>query len=101
MKKPAHHIFVCGSYRAGGEPKGICHQKQSLGLIQYLQEELSDRGLCETLVSSTGCLKLCDHGPVLIVYPEGHWYGNVTQEAIDEILDGLEKGQPAEKYLIP
>ena len=44
MKKPAHHIFVCGSYRAGGEPRGICHQKQSLGLIQYLQEELSDRG---------------------------------------------------------
>ncbi len=44
------------------------------------------------MVSSTSCLKACDHGPVLIVYPEGTWYGKVDEEIVDEILDALEEG---------
>ncbi|MDO9110410.1 MAG: hypothetical protein Q7U40_07110 [Desulfatirhabdiaceae bacterium] len=46
-------------------------------------------------------MKACDFGPVLVIYPEGLWYGNVTSEGvIDEILDGLEDGKPAKDYLI-
>jgi (2Fe-2S) ferredoxin len=53
------------------------------------------------MVSSTGCLKLCEEGPVLVVYPEGYWYRGVTSEdAIDEILDALEEGRPAGAYLL-
>ena len=53
------------------------------------------------MVSTTGCLKLCDQGPVVIVYPEGHWYVGVEgEEAIDAILDGLENGGPAKDYLV-
>jgi hypothetical protein len=26
------------------------------------------------MVSSTGCLKLCEKGPVVLVYPQGYWY---------------------------
>ena len=47
------------------------------------------------MVSSTGCLKLCEHGPVLVVYPENHWYGEVNEEKIDEVLDALQAGEPA------
>jgi predicted metal-binding protein len=77
MEKPKHHIFVCGSFRAGGEAKGICHRKDSTALLGYLQSELADRDMSDVLVSSTGCLNLCERGPVLIVYPEGYWYGEV------------------------
>jgi (2Fe-2S) ferredoxin len=53
------------------------------------------------MVSTTGCLKLCDQGPVMIVYPEGHWYAGVEgEDAIDAILDGLENGGPAKEYLV-
>jgi (2Fe-2S) ferredoxin len=53
------------------------------------------------MVSTTGCLKLCDSGPVLLVYPEGHWYAGVDREAaIDAILDALEDGGPARDYLL-
>ena len=101
MKKPKHHIFVCGSFRAAGAPQGVCHKKNSLGLLQYLEGELADRGLPDIAVSSTGCLKACDSGPVMIVYPENWWFGKVESEAaVDAIIDGLEEGRPAEAYLI-
>jgi len=100
MQKPKHHIFVCCSYRVGGEAKGICHQKKALSLIQYLATEISDRGINDIMVSSTGCLKVCDHGPVMVVYPEGYWYGGVDEEAVDVILDALEEGKPAARFLI-
>jgi (2Fe-2S) ferredoxin len=101
VKKPKHHIFVCGSFRANGGPQGVCSKKNSMGLLQYLEQELSDRGLTEVVVSSTGCLKICDTGPSLVVYPENWWYGRVeTESAIDEIIEALEEGKPARNYLI-
>jgi (2Fe-2S) ferredoxin len=43
---------------------------------------------------------MCTQGPVMIVYPEGHWYGEVNEEKIDEILDALAQGQPAESLML-
>jgi (2Fe-2S) ferredoxin len=100
MQRPKHHIFICGSFRAAGEAKGICHRKDSAALIQYLQTEIGDRGLDDVLVSSTGCLNLCERGPLLVVYPEAHWYGEVNEEKIDTILDALQEGQPASQLLM-
>ena len=101
MEKPKHHIFVCASFRAGGDPQGVCHKKGSLGYLQYLQEGLSEREMDDTVVSMTGCLKVCDRGPAMVVYPENYWYGGIDgEDAIDEILDALDEGRAAEKYLI-
>lgn len=100
MDKPEHHIFVCASFRAGGEPKGACHKKGSTDFLRYIENEILDRGL-NAAVTSTGCLKACDYGPVMVVYPEGLWYGNVNSEGvIDEILDGFEDGKPIRDYLL-
>lgn len=100
MDKPQYHIFVCASFRADGEAKGMCNKKGSTGFLPYIENEILDRGL-DAQITSTGCLKACDYGPVMIIYPQGHWYGNVENEdAIDEILDALEDGEVAESYLI-
>jgi (2Fe-2S) ferredoxin len=100
MEKPKHHLFVCGSFRVAGDPKGICHRKDSAALVQYLETEVSDRGLDGVTVSSAGCLKVCQQGPVIVDYPEGHWYGNMNEERVDEMLDALEQGQTAEELLV-
>jgi len=100
MRQPKHHILLCSSSKMNGEPKGMCRNKNATALIQYLETELADRGLDEILVSNTGCLKLCDRGPIMVVYPEGYWYGNVTEAAIDEILDALEDGQAVKSLLL-
>jgi (2Fe-2S) ferredoxin len=99
MNKPEHHIFVCASFR-GTEAKGKCIKKDSLQLIPYLQEQLVDRGI-NGMVTSTGCMNLCEEGPVMIIYPQAYWYKGIEgEDAVDEILDALENGQPAEKYLL-
>jgi (2Fe-2S) ferredoxin len=99
MQKPDHHILVCASFR-GTEAKGKCIKKDSMQLINYLEEELADRGL-NAIVSSTGCLKLCEEGPVMVVYPQAYWFRNVANETVvDAILDALEEGKPAERYLL-
>jgi (2Fe-2S) ferredoxin len=101
VKKPEHHIFVCGSFRASGTPQGVCNKKGSMGLLQYMEQELSDRGFAHVTVSSAGCLKVCEAGPAMVVYPENWWYGHVEDEAaVDAIIDGLEEGRPAEQYII-
>lgn len=101
MTKPKHHIFVCCSFRASGEPQGVCHKKGAAEFLPYLESELADRGLADVQVSSTGCLKVCDRGPALVIYPENYWYGGIdSEDKLDEILDALEEGKAAEEYLI-
>lgn len=100
MDKPEHHIFVCASFRANGEPKGACHKKGALDLLPYIENEILDRGL-NAQVTSTGCLKACDYGPVMVIPSQGVWYGNVdSEDAVDEILDALEDGGVAENLVI-
>jgi (2Fe-2S) ferredoxin len=36
----------------------------------------------------------------MVVYPEGHWYGGVTEEKIDEVLDALADGEAATGLLV-
>ncbi len=99
MEKPKHHLFVCASFRTKGESKGVCH-KSTIGLLPYIDEEILDRNL-DVLVTSTGCLKQCENGPVMVVYPEGWWFGEVdSEDAVDAILDGLEEERAAEEYLL-
>lgn len=101
MKKPEKHILVCASFRPNGEPKGKCHRKGAIGYLPYIENEILDRGLEDVLVSSTCCLKYCDEGPVMVVYPDNTWYGHVDSEAaIDDILDALEDGTVAEDHRI-
>jgi (2Fe-2S) ferredoxin len=100
METPSHHILVCASFRVSGTPQGACHKKQSTSLLQYLEEGLQERGLTDVMVSTTGCLKVCDRGPAMIVYPEGHWYGKLTEDAIDTILDALAEGKTADEFIL-
>lgn len=100
MEKPIHHIFICSSSRVVGEPLGACGRRGVGSLIQYLQTEVDDRGIEGVMITNSGCLKVCDRGPVMVIYPEGHWYGNLDEDAIDSILDALEEGGVAEAYLL-
>lgn len=91
MNKPDHHIFVCASFRFGGDVKGACNKKGSGDFMAYIENEILDRGL-NAQVTSTGCMKFCEKGPVMVIYPEGRWYGDVCEDTIDAMLDALEDG---------
>jgi len=89
MNKPTYHFFLCNSYRLSGEPQGVCNRKGAPDLLRHLEEEIADRGL-DGMVTGTGCLKACTQGPVLILYPQGKWFGAVDEAKLDAILDALE-----------
>ena len=100
MNKPAHHLFVCGSFRANGERQGVCHKKDSMSLLSYLQGEIQDRSLDGVEVAVTGCMNVCVKGPVMVDYPSGNYYRVPNNDAIDAILDAIENGTTAEEYLL-
>ncbi len=100
MNKPTYHILLCTSSRVAGEPKGACQMRNATTLIQYLQEGIDERGIENVLVTNTGCLKQCSEGAVLVVYPQGHWYGHVDEDVIDALLDALAEGHAVEELLL-
>lgn len=99
MKKPEYHILVCNSYRVAGDAQGYCNKNGATDFVQYIAEECADRGL-DAAVSTTACLNVCSQGPVMVIHPLNLWYGGITEEKIDEILDALEEGNSVEEYLI-
>ncbi|MDF1550366.1 MAG: (2Fe-2S) ferredoxin domain-containing protein [Bacteroidales bacterium] len=100
MKKPDFLILFCNSYRVAGDAQGACNKKGASDLLQYTAEECADRGLDAT-VTTTACLNVCQQGPVMVIQPNNLWYGGVKgEEEIDEILEALEEGGIAEKYII-
>jgi (2Fe-2S) ferredoxin len=99
MKKPDYHILICNSYRVAGDAKGFCNKNGGAEFIQYVTEECNDRGI-DAAVSSTACLNVCSQGPIMVIQPNNFWYGAITTERIDEILNALEEGEAVEEYLI-
>jgi (2Fe-2S) ferredoxin len=65
-------------------------------------EEIDARDLsADCLVTNTGCCGVCDKGPVAVVYPEGVWYGNLDEDAVETICEQhLEGGKPVQEYQI-
>jgi (2Fe-2S) ferredoxin len=64
-------------------------------------EALMERDLeNEVMVTSTGCVGLCEKGPIVMIYPGQVWYGEVTEDDIDDILDALEKGEIVDRLSI-
>lgn len=102
MVVPKYHIFVCTSCRTNGAQKGYCHQKDSVKIIGKFMEEIEDRDLSgDCMVSNTGCFGICNRGPIAVIYPQGIWYGGLSVDAVEEIMDQhIEGGGIAEKYQI-
>lgn len=101
MAKPKHHIFICASTRLNGKVQGVCEKKSSHNLIQTFNEAIFENDMDkEVMITGTGCMGLCDKGPVVMIYPEQTWYGNVTDDDVDDILEALENGETIDRLLI-
>ncbi len=95
----ARHLFVCGNAREPGHPRGSCDPVGGAALHKLFKQAVADRGLQRTVrANKSGCLDQCEHGPTVVVYPEGVWYGRVTADDVAEIVDQhLLRGEPVER----
>src|SRR3954452_10659812 len=103
MSKFERHIFVCTNVRDASNPRGCCDPTGQAELPKALKAKLTERGLKgEVRANKSGCLDQCEHGPNLVVYPEGVWYGHVTPADVDEIIEShIIGGEPVQRLRLP
>jgi len=103
MPKPERVVLVCQNARPAGHPKGSCSEKGSQALFDRLKALLRDKGLeGRVLVIRTGCLKRCERGPTMAVYPDAVWYAGVLDQDLDELCGShLAGGQVVERLRMP
>ncbi len=95
------HVFVCTNIRPEGHPRGCCAGKGSEKLRDYMKARAKELRIAETRINTAGCLDRCELGPVMVIYPEGVWYGYRTREDIDEILQThLIEGRRVERLVL-
>lgn len=103
MPKFEKHLFICCNQREAGHPRGCCDPQGQAQLQFTFKQKLALRG-CKKRVRAnmSGCLDQCEHGPTVVVYPEGVWYGRVTAADVDEIIEShIVNGKPVERLMIP
>jgi len=95
-------LFVCVNRRPDHAPKGSCAARGSEALFARLRDLLRERGLAATAARacSSSCLGLCESGPIVAVEPDHCFYGRVTREDLEEIVDALARGEHVERLLV-
>jgi (2Fe-2S) ferredoxin len=97
-----HHVFVCHNSRPEGSPRPSCTSNGTSDLYTRLQQLTRAAGLGEKVrINKSGCLDQCEHGPMMVVYPEAVWYGNVGPEDAEIIVaEHLVGGRPVERLRV-
>ena len=79
------HVLLCADQT---NPK-CCERERGLAAWAYLKRRLRELGLSErggVLRTKANCLRVCEGGPVAVVYPEGTWYRACDPPVLERII---------------
>lgn len=79
------HIFLCCDQTT---PK-CCDKERGLAAWDFLKRRLKELGLSEQggiLRTKANCLRICEGGPVAVVYPDGAWYAGCDPHVLEQII---------------
>jgi (2Fe-2S) ferredoxin len=93
------HVFLCAGDKCCTSAVGQEAWEELKKLLKEKDLSLST-GPNACYRTRVGCMRICQDGPIVVVYPEGTWYSSMTKERIPLFVQQhLVEGEPVEEWV--
>lgn len=98
-----HHVFCCINEREAGHRRGCCGAERGKAIASQFKKMMRKHGVGSARANKAMCLDRCEHGPVVVIYPQGVWYriGDIEEDVEQIVTEHLVGGQIVERLRLP